>query len=60
MIKMPISLSTGKTLRPKALAVNPTMDEGRDHDPVNREELFASKCDPPSHSMNKDDGRSDF
>ena len=51
IIKMPISLSTGKTLPPKVLAVSPTMEEGRDHDPVNREELFAGKCDPPSRGQ---------
>ena len=49
IVKMPRSLSTGKIVRPKALAVSPTMEEGENHGPVDREELFASKSDPPSH-----------
>jgi hypothetical protein len=47
-IKMPRSLSTGKIVRPKTLVVSPTMNKEQDHDPVNREKLFASKYDPPS------------
>lgn len=47
---MPRSLSTGKIVRPKALAVSSTMNEGQDHGPVDREKLFASKSNPPSQS----------